>query len=144
LLFCLLWFFFFSSRRRHTRSDRDWSSDVCSSDLPFDHLQPVWYYLPLLALGLLPATLLIVPLLRYLGTGDPATAATRSPALGFALLAGIWVVLFFSLSGCKLPTYILPAWPLLALAIGHFLAHGAWRGSTAVRALSGTGLTMQL
>src|SRR5206468_9344755 len=26
---------FFSSRRRHTRSDRDWSSDVCSSDLPF-------------------------------------------------------------------------------------------------------------
>src|SRR2546421_153803 len=24
---------FFSSRRRHTRSDRDWSSDVCSSDL---------------------------------------------------------------------------------------------------------------
>src|SRR2546428_1341252 len=25
--------FFFSSRRRHTRCDRDWSSDVCSSDL---------------------------------------------------------------------------------------------------------------
>src|SRR5206468_8662877 len=29
IVFC----FFFSSRRRHTRSDRDWSSDVCSSDL---------------------------------------------------------------------------------------------------------------
>src|SRR6267378_4359591 len=28
-----LGFFFFSSRRRHTRSLRDWSSDVCSSDL---------------------------------------------------------------------------------------------------------------
>src|SRR5699024_11350775 len=27
--------FFFSSRRRHTRSKRDWSSDVCSSDLGF-------------------------------------------------------------------------------------------------------------
>src|SRR6266511_3044583 len=27
-------FFFFSSRRRHTRFSRDWSSDVCSSDLP--------------------------------------------------------------------------------------------------------------
>src|SRR5260221_4670529 len=27
-------FFFFSSRRRHTRSLCDWSSDVCSSDLP--------------------------------------------------------------------------------------------------------------
>src|SRR5699024_12082991 len=31
LLFCCI--FFFSSRRRHTRSKRDWSSDVCSSDL---------------------------------------------------------------------------------------------------------------
>src|SRR5438874_12569960 len=28
-----VFFFFFSSRRRHTRSLRDWSSDVCSSDL---------------------------------------------------------------------------------------------------------------
>src|SRR5216683_1916424 len=31
-----MFFFFFSSRRRHTRSDRDWSSDVCSSDLYAD------------------------------------------------------------------------------------------------------------
>src|SRR2546429_8315434 len=30
---CLMFFFFFSSRRRHTRCSRDWSSDVCSSDL---------------------------------------------------------------------------------------------------------------
>src|SRR5699024_11367015 len=29
----LFFFFFLSSRRRHTRSKRDWSSDVCSSDL---------------------------------------------------------------------------------------------------------------
>src|SRR5206468_4837427 len=33
--------FFFSSRRRHTRSDRDWSSDVCSSDLPNGSAAPV-------------------------------------------------------------------------------------------------------
>src|SRR3989449_10190892 len=30
-------FFFFSSRRRHTRCSRDWSSDVCSSDLNYSH-----------------------------------------------------------------------------------------------------------
>src|SRR2546430_15930191 len=30
----MMFFFFFSSRRRHTRFDCDWSSDVCSSDLP--------------------------------------------------------------------------------------------------------------
>src|SRR3989442_2542669 len=32
-IFLYLFFFFFSSRRRHTRCGRDWSSDVCSSDL---------------------------------------------------------------------------------------------------------------
>src|SRR5437588_9601353 len=32
-LFSYVFFFFFSSRRRHTRSLCDWSSDVCSSDL---------------------------------------------------------------------------------------------------------------
>src|SRR5205809_5702131 len=35
-IFCYIFFFFFfffSSRRRHTRCSRDWSSDVCSSDL---------------------------------------------------------------------------------------------------------------
>src|SRR5699024_11756202 len=31
--FFVFYLFFFSSRRRHTRSKRDWSSDVCSSDL---------------------------------------------------------------------------------------------------------------
>src|SRR5699024_12093845 len=31
--------FFFSSRRRHTRSKRDWSSDVCSSDLLVEKYQ---------------------------------------------------------------------------------------------------------
>src|SRR5206468_4187501 len=36
-----LMFFFFSSRRRHTRSDRDWSSDVCSSDLERLRLRPI-------------------------------------------------------------------------------------------------------
>src|SRR2546428_4965012 len=37
---CDIVFFFFSSRRRHTRSDRDWSSDVCSSDLRIREQRP--------------------------------------------------------------------------------------------------------
>src|SRR5207245_3322583 len=36
LIFSVI-FFFFSSRRRHTRCYRDWSSDVCSSDLVIYH-----------------------------------------------------------------------------------------------------------
>src|SRR5271165_7482388 len=40
----ILFFFFFSSRRRHTRFSRDWSSDVCSSDLlpRLCRGQPIW------------------------------------------------------------------------------------------------------
>src|SRR5262249_13202957 len=57
-------------------------------------------------------------------------AASRRPAeLGYLLLAGGWCVLFFSLSGCKLPTYVLPAYPPLALALGWFLAGGGWERS---------------
>src|SRR2546430_12493320 len=40
----LMWkpfFFFFSSRRRHTRFDCDWSSDVCSSDLRLFLWRPI-------------------------------------------------------------------------------------------------------
>src|SRR2546422_11218012 len=33
MFFWFLFFFFFSSRRRHTRCSRDWSSDVCSSEI---------------------------------------------------------------------------------------------------------------
>src|SRR3712207_8484735 len=52
-------FFFFSSRRRHTRYWRDWSSDVCSSDLISEGFLPpawaiVWFVLaaPFFVLGL--------------------------------------------------------------------------------------------
>src|SRR5699024_12214088 len=38
--------FCFSSRRRHTRSKRDWSSDVCSSDLPSDDACKYGYLVP--------------------------------------------------------------------------------------------------
>src|SRR5207249_9516872 len=54
--------FFFSSRRRHTRSKRDWSSDVCSSDLWFgrwgtNYLYGTWSVLAgLNAAGVDPAS----------------------------------------------------------------------------------------
>src|SRR5690606_40560152 len=47
------WFVFLSSRRRHTRFSRDWSSDVCSSDLLDACIR---------FLGRTPAPLVIVPL----------------------------------------------------------------------------------
>src|SRR5699024_11471558 len=37
--------FFFSSRRRHTSSKRDWSSDVCSSDLEVEHVVELTFHI---------------------------------------------------------------------------------------------------
>src|SRR5436305_3840775 len=44
IFFYFFFFFFFSSRRRHTRCGRDWSSDVCSSDLFHDVLITLGFF----------------------------------------------------------------------------------------------------
>lgn len=103
-----------------------WQHNVLRFLQPFDHLQPVWYYLPILIAGLLPATpLLIVHLLRI--ATRPACDPTR-PSLPelFWLLAGLWCFVFFSCSGSKLPTYILPAYPPLCLALGAACVRYGW------------------
>jgi 4-amino-4-deoxy-L-arabinose transferase-like glycosyltransferase len=81
----------------------------------------VWSYAPILWLFLLPGTLLVWPLLRFLFSLEEDARDRRSAELGFACLAGMWGVIFFTLSSCKLPTYILPSLPFLALVIGCFL-----------------------
>src|SRR5206468_8816622 len=74
---CFLFVFFFSSRRRHTRSDRDWSSDVCSSDL--------W----ILLLGTVPlalAALLSLGLNGLMhGTLSPATSGSAGMLFGLGI-----------------------------------------------------------
>jgi 4-amino-4-deoxy-L-arabinose transferase-like glycosyltransferase len=104
-----------------------WQHNVLRFVQPFDHIQPVWYYAPILLIGLLPVTLLAPWWLRFLLSSSAADSRRRCPELGYLLLAGLWCVLFFSLSGSKLPTYILPAFPPLCLAAGHFAAHGGLR-----------------
>lgn len=106
-----------------------WEHNVVRFLAPFDHPRGVWFYVPVLLFGMLPGSLLFVSLLRFLLSGRPGVAERRSPELGFLLLAGGWCVLFFTLSGCKLPTYILPAFPPLALALGYLIVHGGWQQS---------------
>jgi 4-amino-4-deoxy-L-arabinose transferase-like glycosyltransferase len=110
-----------------------WEHNILRFVQPFDHLQPVWYYAPIVAVGLLPGIFLAYAFLRHLGNGDLERSRTRTPALGFCLLAGLWCVLFFSLSGSKLPTYVLPAFPWLCLAFGDFVARTRWSTSIVTR-----------
>jgi 4-amino-4-deoxy-L-arabinose transferase-like glycosyltransferase len=110
-----------------------WEHNVLRFAQPFDHIEPVWYYLPVLLVGFFPAVLLAIPVWRFLVSGNPETARRRDPALGFLLLAGGWSVFFFTLSGCKLPTYVLPAFPPWCLALGVFLARTDWHRARSVR-----------
>src|SRR3712207_7027317 len=56
--------FFFSSRRRHTRYWRDWSSDVCSSDLPVMALGYVIVALIVLLMNITHIPALIVMIVK--------------------------------------------------------------------------------
>jgi 4-amino-4-deoxy-L-arabinose transferase-like glycosyltransferase len=106
-----------------------WQHNVERFVEPFDHIRPVWFYVPILLFGLLPALLLAWPLTRFLISTKPDETNSRCPALGYLLLSGLWCVLFFSLAGSKLPTYLLPAFPPLCLALGCFVARTDWHRS---------------
>jgi 4-amino-4-deoxy-L-arabinose transferase-like glycosyltransferase len=94
------------------------SHNVVRDAAPFDHAKPFWFILPQLLLGLLPWTLLLVPLARLLARWRWSAVVRRPGALGVALLAAGWGVLFFALAGSTRPVYLVPVLPFLALALG--------------------------
>jgi dolichol-phosphate mannosyltransferase len=106
-----------------------WRHNVLRFAAPFDHAEPVWFYLPPLLLGTLPWALLLPGLARWLATKAPRPASRRPPALGFVLLAFAAAFLFFSAAGGKRTVYLLPALPPLALALGCYLDVLAPRGA---------------
>jgi 4-amino-4-deoxy-L-arabinose transferase-like glycosyltransferase len=84
----------------------------------FDRYQPVWFFVWVLALGLLPWTTLLPGALRQAWRG--ARAGERGTAM--LLVWALFVFAFFSLSQSKLVPYILPVVPALALLSGRSLA----------------------
>lgn len=117
----------------------------------YRHPQPVWFY-PLVALGgLLPWTLLLVP-----GARRMSAVAWRRPATDderLVVLAVVWAavpLIFFSLSTSKLPGYIVPIFPALALLVawsveragGGRAGRWAFAATAVVMAALGTGLAV--
>src|SRR5699024_5001950 len=93
--FFLFFFFFFSSRRRHTRSKRDWSSDVCSSDLVSrpDHGRGLEYQhhqggIPPAPSCILAYTLLWLPPILYGGCQDSISGYSKAPR-GLSVLSRV-------------------------------------------------------
>ncbi|WP_431274106.1 glycosyltransferase family 39 protein [Variovorax ureilyticus] len=73
-----------------------------------------WYYVPLLLLGMLPWT----GALPWLFRKDPAAQGRSGITARDVLLVWcVFIFLFFSASGSKLPSYILPMFPALAMLV---------------------------
>ncbi len=85
------------------------------------HLKPIWYFIPVLLIAGHPWSFLTIPYVRFLFGRRESFRHARPPLVGFLLLWSSWLFAFFSLSSCKLPTYLLPAAPALALMIAHYL-----------------------
>jgi 4-amino-4-deoxy-L-arabinose transferase-like glycosyltransferase len=123
LLIAAPWYVITAWHDPQASSDFFWLHNIVRYFAPLDHEKPAWFYLPGLLLGMLPWSLVLVPLVVDLKDRSLAVAQRRPAALGFFLLAAGWCVVFFSISGCKRPAYILPALPALALALGTYCAH---------------------
>ncbi|TWU04586.1 glycosyltransferase [Stieleria varia] len=85
------------------------------------HAKPFWFFVPVLLVAGHPWSFLTIPYARFLFGRGEAVRSRRSPAIGFLMLWSAWCFTFFSMSSCKLPTYLLPAAPAMALMIGHYL-----------------------
>jgi 4-amino-4-deoxy-L-arabinose transferase-like glycosyltransferase len=83
---------------------------------------PWWYFAPMLAVGLLPWLPVVVWETRRAWTGA-SVSANGFRWQRFALIWAAFIFVFFSLSGSKLPSYILPMFPALALIIAWQLSN---------------------
>jgi 4-amino-4-deoxy-L-arabinose transferase-like glycosyltransferase len=82
----------------------------------FQHIQPFWFYVPVVLVAFLPwAGALIWTTVA--GSARVVKAKGLSPQTSFLLSWSLFVFLFFTLSQSKLPGYILPAVPALAMLL---------------------------
>ncbi|QBC45392.1 phospholipid carrier-dependent glycosyltransferase [Iodobacter fluviatilis] len=77
---------------------------------------PIYYFLPILAIGLLPWTSLLPQALKKSWKADGQFKVNR-----FLLIWAVFIFAFFSKSGSKLPSYILPIFPALAMLMAQTL-----------------------
>ena len=82
--------------------------------------EPWWYFLPIFFAGFLPWMFALPAAIAHAWRVDGRTDGAQP--LRLAIVFAAFVLAFFSASGSKLPAYILPAFPPLALVLGRYLA----------------------
>jgi 4-amino-4-deoxy-L-arabinose transferase-like glycosyltransferase len=88
--------------------------------------QPWYYFVPILLAGALPWTVLMFDTMwrTAFGKSQPHSAGAGKPfnAERFLLVWAVFIYLFFTVSGSKLPSYLLPMFPALVLLMGKRIA----------------------
>lgn len=90
----------------------------------YNHPQPFYFYLLIAPLGTLPWLPWLIAAARGLPSLRPRLDA-RSSLLALGWVWALIPIAFFSISGSKLPSYILPSFPGFAIVIGEALSRGA-------------------
>jgi 4-amino-4-deoxy-L-arabinose transferase-like glycosyltransferase len=103
----------------------------------FQHLQPFWFYLPILLAATLPWTLVFLAAVLSAGT-TALRAHSIGPQTIFLACWAIFPIVFFSISIAKLPGYILPAIPV------SFLGPAVLLSSTDERRRRAAGISLML
>jgi len=98
----------------------------------FQHRQPFWFFIPITLLAILPWTVLLIPAARDGLRLWREKSWSASPGFFFACWA-LFPILFFSFSESKLPGYILPGIPALALVVAICVARLIERDSASDR-----------
>src|SRR5574340_380068 len=83
--------------------------------------QPWYYFIPILLAGALPWTALMFDSMWRTLRGGSLPAGTFN-SQRFLLIWAVFIYVFFSISGSKLPSYLLPMFPVLALLMGKRIA----------------------
>ena len=96
--------------------------------------EPAWYFIPVVLIGILPWIVSLFAALPHAWRRSPDSAFQPRR---FLLLWCAVVFVFFSASGSKLGSYILPIFPALALLIGAYLASAGPRLALAQAAVGG-------
>lgn len=98
---------------------------------------PWYYFIPLLIVGIFPWLGLVI---RSMWDGATQRASNFQPGK-LLLVWAVFIFLFFSVSDSKLPSYILPIFPALALLIGMYLENkGSFGGMLNSAVMGGLGL----
>lgn len=93
---------------------------------------PWWYFIPIVLLGLFPWSGFLWPGVRSAASGGWAGRNKNADTWFFPVWAG-FIFLFFSVSHSKLPPYILPVFPALAVMVGRWLGASLDRGGHGLR-----------